>query len=305
MRRAFSRCLGAAILLLTACGPPRQGSRQIAVISLTGGQTYWVDYQHAVARVAAASGYSVTFAAPQSEMDYQAQADMVREAIGRHVGGIIIAPQHQLVLASVLRLAHQAGIPVVTAGTPIALAPSDYSASVQWDNAKMGVLAADRVIALLHGRGAVAVIGVSPTLEVTSDRERAFERELVLHSAIRVATTKYGLSDWARSRQATLDALHEAPLGHPIRAIFASDEFSTVGVLGALRGLAHRPVFVGVGQESDTKNALRRGDIDALIMTSPAALGEAAMGTMQAVMEHKPYRNLQLENVSLLKKPGG
>ncbi len=296
MRRGFSR-LGATLLLLAGCRAPEPHQVRIAVVSLTGGETYWVEFQHAIAKGAADYGYQVSFAAPQSEMDYQTQADMVRQAIDRHVDGIIIAPQHQLVLATVLRAAHEAGIPVIAAGMTVALPPEEYAASIQLDNRAMGVLAADRVASLLHGKGAAAVIGVSPTLEVPSEREHAFEQELARRSKIQVAATKYGLSDWARSRQATLDALHEGP---PVGAVFTSDEFSTLGALGALRSLPRRPVFVGVGQESDTRNALARGEIDALVVSSPQRLGEAAIRTMHAVLERKPHPRVQVEPVRLI-----
>ena len=266
----------------------------------TGGETYWVDYEHAIAHKAAAYGYSMSFAAPQSEMDYKTQADMVRQAIDRHVDGIIVTPQHQLVLTSLLNLAHRQGIAVVVSGMGIALPQSQYTAAVVWDNARMGVLAADRVIAMLHGTGTAVVIGISPTLEATSEREHAFEQELRRRSAIHVATTKYGLSDWARSRQATLDALHDAPPGHPVRAIFASDEFATIGAMSALRGMHPRPVLVGVGQEQDTMHALRNGEIDALLISSPFRLGEDAIETMNAALQHRPFEKQQVEAVTLV-----
>ena len=303
MRLGFCRTVSFASFLLcglAGCGPARPHPVHIAVIGLTGGQSYWVDYEHAIRSKAAEYGYTVSFAAPQSEMDYKTQAEMVQQAIDHHVDGIIIAPQHQSVLASVLLNAHTAGIPVIAAGMTIALQPSDYAASIQLDNGSMGTLAAEKVIALLHGRGRAAVIGVSPTLEVTSDREHAFEQELRTHSKIQVASTNYGLSDWARSRQATLDALEEAPPGHPVSAIFTSDEFSTLGALGALRSLKHRPVFVGVGQESDTVNALRAGKMDALLVSSPRELGAAAIETMHAVLERQPYQKVQVEPVRLV-----
>ena len=302
MLRGIYRRVGAAFVLLglVGCGPSHSGQRRIAVISLTGGESYWVAFQHAIAGKAAAYGYAVTFSAPQSEMDYQTQADMVRQAIDSHVDGIIVAPQHQLVLASVLRSAHDAGIPVIVAGMTIALPQRDYAASIQLDNRAMGRLAADRVVEEVHGKGTAAIIGVSPTLQVTSEREHAFEEGLEEHSKLQPAATRYGLSDWAHSRQATLDALEEVPPSRPVRAIFCSDEFSTVGALGALRSIRHRPFFVGVGEESDTVNALRAGEIDALIVSSPQQLGLSAIETMHAVLNHQPYARLQVEPVRLI-----
>jgi ABC-type sugar transport system substrate-binding protein len=58
-------------------------------------------------------GYVVAWKAPQSESDYTQQANVVREATEQHVAGIVLVPDHQLVLASSVQHAKDLGIPVV------------------------------------------------------------------------------------------------------------------------------------------------------------------------------------------------
>lgn len=285
-----------ALLTLTGCERQHHHAPVIAVISMTGGQLYWEQFPFCMQSLAASYGYEITSAAPQSESDYEGQASMVANAIDHQVSGIIIAPSHQLVLASILRHASNSGIAVVVAGAPIALEANEFAAYIGLDDHQAGVLAADRLIQLLHGRGNIAIVGVSPTLEAPSMREKAFADEIAAKSHIRLVSVKYGLSDWARARQATLDTLHE----NDIQGLFTSDEFSTLGALSVIGEMKNRPRFIGVGQEPDTVAGVRNGKIDAMIVSDPVQLGQAAMTTMHAVLTHKPYPKRQILPMKLL-----
>lgn len=297
--RILALLLASAILAsISACRFEGRHERRIAVISMTGGQLYWENFQRAIVPLAGSFGYSISFSAPQSAADYELQASMVADAVQQHVDGIIVAPSHQLVLASILKRAHQARIPVVVAASPIALSPDEYSAYIGLDNAEAGTIAAQRLIALMHGRGNVAVIGVSPTLKGSSEREKAFAAEIGAHSQIKIVSVKYGLSDWARSRQATLDALRE----HNLQGIFTSDEFATLGAISALANMPNRPKFVGVGQEPDTVNAVRSGEMDAIIVSNPRVLGTDCIRTLHAVFSHQPFQERQILPMKLLDK---
>ncbi|TCK73574.1 monosaccharide ABC transporter substrate-binding protein (CUT2 family) [Acidipila rosea] len=296
LARIASLLLLSSSLLVTACHRERHHVVTIAVIPMTGGQIYWEDFQKAIQADASKYGYRISFAAPQSAADYERQAAMVADAIGQHVDGIIVAPSHQLVLASILQRATQAGIAVVVAGAPIALPSSAYAAYIGLQDARAGVLAADRLIELMHGRGSIGIIGVSPTLEASSTREKAFTDEIAAKSQIKIVSIKYGLSDWARGRQATLDTLAE----HPVQGIFTSDEFATVGALTVMSTIKQRPYFVGVGQEPATAHAVIEGKLDAIIVSNPEKMGETAITVMHEVLSKEDYKKSQLLPMKLL-----
>jgi len=245
-----------ALLGLTfGCGPRRPPT--IMVITPTGGLEYWEHFDHEVKANAASTGIHAELAAPQSVTDYTEQAQMVEKAIAGKAQGIIVAPSHQLVLTSVLQKAVQAHIPVVIVGAPIALSPADFAAFIGWDEAEAGRLAARRFIALLDGKGEVGMVGVSPTV-------------------------KYGLSDWARGRQAVLDLVAEHP---NIRGIFTTDEFSTHAAAYAFdRGTRKRPMLIGVSDELNELMGIQAGRTDALVISNPRELGARAMQAMRAAL---------------------
>ena len=88
----------------------------MVLITPTGGLEYWEHFDHAVRANAQSLGMRTEMAAPQSVTDYTEQAQMVENAISRHVQGIIVSPAHQLVLTSVLQKAVRANISVVVVG---------------------------------------------------------------------------------------------------------------------------------------------------------------------------------------------
>ena len=278
----FWGCALPFIVLAGGVGCRHRGPVTIMVITPTGGLEYWEDFNHAVEASAKASGIHAELAAPQSVTDYTEQAQMVETAIARHVQGIIVCPAHQLVLTSVLQKAVQAKIPVVIVGSPIALSASDFAAFVGWDEAEAGRLAARRYVTLLGGRGEVGVVGVSPTVESSSVIERAFTEEIAKAPRVKIVGVKYGLSDWARSRQAVLDLVAEHP---DIRGIFTTDEFATHAAAYAFdQSGQKRPLLVGISDEVQDLNGLKSGRTDALIISNPKELGTQAMQAMRVAI---------------------
>jgi ribose transport system substrate-binding protein len=252
------------------------------VITPTGGLEYWEHFDHAVRASAQAAGIHAELAAPQSVTDYTEQAQMVDNAISQHVQGIIVSPAHQLVLISVLQKAVHAHIPVVIVGSPIALSAKDFAAFIGWDEAEAGKLAARRFISMMGGKGEVGIIGVSPTVESSSLIERAFADEIAQAPQAKLVGVKYGLSDWARGRQAVLDLIAEHP---HIQGIFTTDEFSTHA---AAYAFAHetrkRPYLIGVSDEMNEITGLQEGRSDAMVISDPVELGTRAMQAMRAAL---------------------
>ena len=277
----FSRVLPAILLVgCLSCG--HKSPATIMVITPTGGLEYWEDFNRAVETSAKTSGIHTELAAPQAVTDYTEQAQMVETAISRHLQGIIVSPAHQLVLNSVLQKAVRANIPVVIVGSPIALSASDFSAFVGWDEAEAGRLAARKLVTLLGRGGEVGVVGVSPTEESSSQIERAFTEEIARAPRVKLVGVKYGLSDWARSRQAVLDLVAEHP---NIKGIFTTDEFSTHAASFAFDQPGQkRPLLIGISDELQELNGLKSGQVDALVVTNPRELGMQAMQAMSAAL---------------------
>jgi len=287
---AICACLCLAALV---AGCSHKKPSTIMVITPTGGLEYWERFDRAVKASAETAGIQTDLAAPQSVTDYTEQAQMVENAIARHVQGIIVSPAHQLVLTSVLQKAVQARIPVVIVANPVALSTGGFAAFIGWNEQEAGRLAARRFIALLGGRGEVGVVGVSPTVEGSSLIEKAFADEIARAPRVKLVAVKYGLSDWARGRQAVLDLVAEHP---DIKGIFTTDEFSTHAAAYTFENrTSKRPLLIGVSNEINELEGLRTGRTDALVVSDPQELGTRAMQAMRAALSGSDSRSFSTQ----------
>ena len=304
MRPKLAALLLSCCSLLPGCNShPR--SPVIAVIQSTGGTEYWTRFADSARARAGRYGFALKWYAPQSAADYEVQAKLLNDAVQRHVDGIIIAPSHQLVLAEGVRRAYAEGIPVVVVHAPVAVQPTEFVTEIGCSDEVMGFMAAQRFTAL-HGARRILTVGASPTLQTTVQREDALRRALQRFSPeAHIVQSRYSLSDWARARQTTLDALQTDPA---IDAIFATDEFTSHGVLSAARTLkAARPLtIIGVQNDGESNEALRSGLLSMAISCDSATEGQLAMDAMENALGKKPMEKLiQTEVLSFTKDSVG
>ncbi len=302
VRLRFAHVCTLAVLLasLSAChnGHPK---RTIAVISKSTGTDIWRQFRSGVQSETDPQHEAVQWAAPESEADYTQQADMMDDAVRRHVDGILLSPTHQMVLASAVRRAREAGIPVVIVDAPIALPSDQYVAYVGSSDVEIGSLAADRAAQALRGHGKVGMIGVSPTLEGSSLRERSFRERLRQQSpGIDIVAMAYGVSDWGRSTEAARDMLQQHG---DIDLIFASDPFGTMGAATELRNHRKPPLLIGVDNEESRIAAVDRGEIDSLVVEDMTGIGKAAIQMLHASMQGLHLRGVQEVPVTLHVRP--
>ncbi len=289
-----ARWLVLLAFLCGACLSCNRGSHTqiIEVIESTGGTGFSESFGRGTTGRARHYGLSLQFADPQSPADYQAQAKLLGEAIQRHVDGIILAPSHQLVLAEGVRRARAAGIPVVIVDAPIAVTPAEYVTQIGCSDDAVGFMAAQQFLNDSVAGMRILVVGASPTLQSTTQREGALRRALQRFAPTKqVVDSRYSLSDWARARQITQDALAASP---EINAIFSMDEFSTHGVLSALGSMKSRSALtvVGMGNEAEFVQAVREGTMSTMIACDASTIGELAIDAMHSALAHQPVEKL-------------
>jgi len=264
----------------------------IAIIQSTGGTSFWNLFSQSVRDRAQHYGYTLKWSDPQSAAGYEVQAKLLNDAVQQHVDGIILAPSHQLVLAEGVRRAHAAGIPVVIVDSPIAVQPSEYVTMIGCSDEAIGFMAAQQFMQTMGANARILVIGASPTLQTTAQREESLRRALArFDPGARIVASRYSLSDWARARRTTLDALSEKP---EINAVFSSDDFSAHGVLNALRSVqaTRNLTSVTVDNGGESLSAVRSGLLSAAIACDSSTIGRLAVDAMHDALGGYPVEKL-------------
>jgi ribose transport system substrate-binding protein len=151
----------------------------------------------------------------------------------------------------------------------------DYTAFVATDNFKGGQLAGRHMLKLLEGRQGVevAIVRYGAGSASTMDRENGFL------DVVRKARPDLKLYDdqFAGSTGDEASRLMSNMLqAHPnIGAVFASNESTTRGALGALDQAKRlgKVTFVGFDASSELADALDKGQVQALVLQDPVNMG--------------------------------
>jgi ribose transport system substrate-binding protein len=276
-------------LLLAGCGKSDESTSQvqekkrpvIAVIPKGTAHVFWQAVHSGAVTAGKEFDVEIQWQGPQTETMKEQQASIVSDFLVKQVDGIVLAPQDQDALAPVVERVALQKIPLVIFDSGIN--SENYLSFVATDNYQGGVMAARHMGRLLNGKGTVIITKVDPGSDSTINRENGFEEILAKEfPEIKVVGSAYGYSDREKSRAATDDLL----IAHPdVDGIFGPNESSTFGVLLALqaRELVGKKKFVGFDSSDELVDAMRKNEIDVLILQNPFKMGYEGV---KAIVRH-------------------
>ncbi len=224
----------------------------------------------------------VTFRGPEREDDRQQQVDLVQNLVSAGYSAIVLAPLDDKALVAPVRQATQAKIPVVIIDSGLAAEPGkDYISFVATDNYKGGQMAGQKMIELTAGKGKVLMLRYQEGSASTTQREQGFVDAVKAAAGIELIDPhRYAGATRATAQEAAENLLTG---NAELSGIYCPNESSTFGMLLAVRGkgLAGKVKFVGFDASEGLVEALKKGEIDALVVQNPMKMGY--LGVMTAV----------------------
>ena len=265
-------------LALAGCHARRPSA--IAVIPRTEGTVFW-EAAHVGAEVAAhRTGASVYWIAPTREDDVEGQIALVERVAASRYQGLVLAPDEALPLINPVRNAVSRGVPTVIIGSRLPLPPGDRLSYIVNDDQQGGRIAAERTAALLHGRGSVAVLGITPDITGVMIRERAFEERLAaIAPGIRIVEKRTGVFNVPHEQQVAEEALRSHP---DIGVMVALMSTTLDGVLAALESSPQsRPVQAIGFDYSGLPPFAQHPSLDSIVQEDTRSIGENAIELIQ------------------------
>jgi ribose transport system substrate-binding protein len=276
-RIILAPCLG---LALVGCGGNSGGIKPagrmtIAVIPKGNTHEFWKAVHAGALKAAREEQVDILWQGPLREDDREEQIKVVDTIRARGVSGIAIAPLDDKALRVPVSDAVRAGIPVALFDSD--LASNDYVTFAATDNYKGGRMGGDHLATLLNGKGSVVMMRLHEGSASTTKREQGFLDAIAAHPGIRVVSSNQyaGASTEGAYRVAeNILAATRAAEG-AVNGIFTVNETTTFGMLRALQNLnlAGRIRFVGFDTSARCVQALGEGQIDALVVQNPMAMG--------------------------------
>ncbi len=265
------------LALFASCGGEEKtdGMLEIAVIPKGTTNEYWKAL-HAGAEAAAQDlGVKILWKGPIKEDDREGQQRVVEDFVSRGVDGMVIVPLDRQALVPPVKEAGARNIPVVVADSDL-----DWDGKVSYvatDNRRGGELAAAALAELLGGKGKVVMLRHMEGSASTSAREEGFLKKIAESAGIEViSSNQYAGSQFSDAQQSAENLLNSFP---KIDGIFCPSEPCVYGMLRALQdsGRLDQVKFVGFDASEKLVPALRKGEIDALVLQNPVRMGELAV----------------------------
>jgi ribose transport system substrate-binding protein len=299
-------CLAMAVVcggVSGGCSPAKPNVKyQIAVIPKGLTHEFWQSIHRGAVRAAQdlkeqkGIAVEIKWDGPLKENDAQAQISIIDRNIASRVGGIVLAPQHSDAMVPPVARAVKEGIPVLIIDSGLNAEGQELIVKyIATDNYHGGRLAAEQLLKVLREAGKPApkiiLFRYHVGSESTDQREKGFEDYVNQFIAGQSKAGEPQISWLSKDRYAgaTQDsALKEAsPLLNNLRekgidGIFAPNESSASGMVAALRslGLNRQVRLVGFDSSAPLIDALREGDIHALILQDPYRMGYLGVWTL-------------------------
>lgn len=280
---------------------------QIAVIPKGTSHEFWKSIHAGALKAqeelsAKGTRVKVIWKGPLREDDREQQIAVVENFMARRVDGIVLAPLDNSALVGPVETAIGAGIPLVIIDSALKSdRPISYIAT---DNFKGGQLGAAQLAKVLNGRGKVILLRYQVGSASTEEREAGFLEEMKKYPDINlISTDQRGGATRDTSYQAAQNLLNR--YGKEVDGIFAPCEPVTVGVLMALRdaGKAGGAIkLVGFDAGTQSVEALKRGDLQGLVVQNPMKMGYLGVMTIVDYLNKKSVAKKVDTGVSVVTK---
>ena len=213
------------------------GSKKWKVMVIPKGTTheFWKSVHAGALKAADDLGnVEVIWQGPVKEDDRAEQINLVRTAVASGVDGIVLAPLDARALVDPVEKAIERKIPVVIFDS--GLDSSRPIAYIATDNYHGGVLGAQRLGALLEGKGRVVLLRYAVGSASTEEREKGFLDTIAKeYPDLKILSADQYAGATSESAQRISQNLVSSYRGE-IDGIFCVNESSTLGMLRALDG---------------------------------------------------------------------
>lgn len=280
-----------------ALGGETEQKIRIAVIPKGTTHVFWKSVEAGARKAGEDLGLEIIWKGPLQENDRAQQIQLIQQFIAEGVDGIVLAPLDHKALVQSAKDAAARNIPLVIFDSALdGEAGKDFVSFVATDNEKAGRMAGEHLVKLVRPRpahekdkprriqparpapGAVLLRYLVGSAS-THAREEGALAALKEAKFDMLSDNRYAGATSGEARNAAINIFEDL---HLASAIFCPNESSTHGMLLALKQMdrAGKVRFVGFDASPPLIEALRKGEIDALVVQNPRRMGYLAVETM-------------------------
>lgn len=266
--------------------------KTIGVVPKGTSHVFWRSVHAGADKAGKELGVAIKWDGPPDEKEINTQDRIIGDMQSRGVDALVVAPVDKTALTTTLENARKK-MPVVVfdSGSDF----KDYTAFVATDNFKGGQLAGRHMLKLLEGQQGVevAIVRYAAGSASTMERENGF-LDVVKKARpdLKLYEDQFAGSTGDEASRLMGNMLQ----AHPnIGAVFASNESTTRGALGALDQAKRlgKVKFVGFDASAELVDALDKGSIQALVLQDPVQMGYLSVKAAVAALRGETVQKEQ------------
>lgn len=287
---------------LVSCNENTVGSKKdVAVIVKSQSSEFWKAVEKGVNAAATEYNVSVTFEGPENEEDYMSQNKMIESAINRNVDSIIISAIDYNRCADAISQAAQKGIKIIAMDSTVS-SPA-VNMFVGTDNFSAGKTAGQACVDGFskNEKISIGIVNYNKDTENGQRREEGF-REYI--SQVENAEIVGVVNVDSTVESATVGALKLLNENPQINALVGFNEFMSLGIGNAIKqkGLSDRVMAVGFDANVNSVEMLETGEMDALVVQNPFAMGYLGIQNAVDLINGKAKETTVYTPISLITK---
>ena len=248
----------------------------VAVIGKSNLSSFWLSVSSGASSAAAEYNLDMTFEAPDREEDFEAQNEMIRNAIANHADAIVFSAIDYNANAEAINEAISAGIPVIVIDSDVNC--DRVSCRIMTDNYLAGRMAGEKAVENSEGDLVVGVVNYDINSANGQQREQGVCDAVSESGRVSAIYTVNCLSTQESAYEGTADLLAEHP---DINTIAALNELMSLGSGYAVRDLGLKDDIDIYAFDSNVVSVgmLETGEITGLVVQNPYAMGYLGVET--------------------------
>ena len=272
------------------CACSKTDSKEyIAVIAKAVNSDFWHNVNNGVLSAATEYNVTVTFEGPENEEDYETQNKLIEQAVKNGADAIVLSAIDYNNSVDTVNAAVREGVKVVTIDSDV---NSDaVSLFIGTDNIAAGKEAGKAAVDGFSADSEIIIglVNYNANTDNGNQREKGFREYISTVSNARIAASVTAESNEKSATAAAERLLRQNPR---INVIVGFNEWMTLGVGNAVKnlGLSKKVRSVGFDSNLISVSMLETGEMDALIVQNPFAIGYLGVEKAAALISGESYQ---------------
>lgn len=286
------------------CACSKTDSKEyIAVIAKAVNSDFWHNVNNGVLSAATEYNVTVTFEGPENEENYYAQNSLIENAVKNGADAIVLSAIDYNNSVDTVNAAVRAGVKVIAIDSDV---NSDaVSLFIGTDNIAAGKEAGKAAVDGFSADSEIIIglVNYNANTDNGNQREKGFREYIGTVSNARIAASVTAESNEKSATAAAEKLLKQNPR---INVIVGFNEWMTLGVGNAVKnlGLSKKVRSVGFDSNLISVGMLETGEMDALIVQNPFAIGYLGIEKAAALIsgESLPSREIYTDVTTVTKE---